>query len=329
MNILPPIPTTITFNNGVVNNEAVRRDNTLRETVPPLAANEKSGAEKGLGSEFDRAKAPGLPPQPVTYERPQPTQAQFIDGKPNQSKDNGKDQSAGRDDAEGRQQEQAEDKNLQNLKQRDLEVRAHEQAHATIGGQYAAAPQYQFKSGSDGRQYAVDGEVSIDIASAATPEQTIRKMQQVKAAALAPAQPSSQDLRVASEASQKAIDAREEIAKARTQEAKDAFEKALIDKTGQNASSPAKSPATVGAEVPPLDEIVQGLDLSPPTRSLQQEGVLDAAEDARNEVQALDLAAVAEFKANRDPMIARRLSVIENFYQQVSAPRSEGLRQSA
>jgi hypothetical protein len=50
--------------------------------------------------------------------------------------------------------------------------------------------------------YAVGGEVKIDISPESTPEATIRKMQQVRKAALAPAQPSSTDRAVAAQATQ-------------------------------------------------------------------------------------------------------------------------------
>ncbi len=107
-------------------------------------------------------------------------------------------------------EEQAE---VQILKQRDQEVRAHEQAHAAVGGQYAGSPQYEYETGPDNKKYAVGGEVSIDVSEEKEAEDTIRKMQIVRAAALAPAEPSSQDLKVASEASQKEQQARAELSK--------------------------------------------------------------------------------------------------------------------
>lgn len=91
---------------------------------------------------------------------------------------------------------------ISQLAARDREVRAHEQAHAAVGGQYAGSPTYSFQRGPDGVRYAVGGEVSIDTSKAATPEETIRKAQVVRQAALAPAEPSPQDRRVAAEASQ-------------------------------------------------------------------------------------------------------------------------------
>jgi len=65
----------------------------------------------------------------------------------------------------------------------DMKVRAHEMAHASVGGQYAGAPSYTYVRGPDGRLYAVAGEVPIDISPEDTPEKTIRKMEQVIAAA--------------------------------------------------------------------------------------------------------------------------------------------------
>ena len=102
---------------------------------------------------------------------------------------------------------------VRGLRKRDQEVRAHEQAHIAAGaGVTRGGPRYEFERGPDGGLYAVEGEVSIDTSEARTPEETIRKMERVKAAALAPANPSSQDRRVAAQAAAKAQKARAEIA---------------------------------------------------------------------------------------------------------------------
>ena len=95
----------------------------------------------------------------------------------------------------------AEKAQVEKLKARDREVRAHEHAHASTGGDLAGAPSYSFQKGPDGQQYAVGGEVKIDAAPVKNdPEATITKMQRVIAAALAPAQPSGQDRAVAAQA---------------------------------------------------------------------------------------------------------------------------------
>lgn len=98
------------------------------------------------------------------------------------------------------------------LKARDREVRAHEQAHQAAGGVHAGAASYSYQRGPDGRSYAVGGEVPIDASEVrGDPEATIEKMQQVKKAALAPAEPSGQDRKVAALADAKIAQARAEM----------------------------------------------------------------------------------------------------------------------
>ena len=87
------------------------------------------------------------------------------------------------------------------LKARDAEVRRHEQAHAAVGGGYASAPSYVYQVGPDGRRYAVGGSVEIDMSPVpGDPEATIAKMDVVRRAAMAPAEPSSADRSVAAAA---------------------------------------------------------------------------------------------------------------------------------
>lgn len=100
---------------------------------------------------------------------------------------------------------------IRELSRRDTEVRAHERAHSSVGGQYTGAASYGYKTGPDGVRYAVGGEVSITLPSLnGDPEQAIRAAEQVRRAALAPAEPSEQDRRVAASASQVIIQARAE-----------------------------------------------------------------------------------------------------------------------
>lgn len=105
-------------------------------------------------------------------------------------------------------------KKVQDLKKRDTEVKAHEQAHLAAAGQYAAGgASFSYETGPDGVKYAVSGEVPIDISKADTPEETILKMQTIKKAALAPASPSSTDRMIASQADAIAAQARQELMK--------------------------------------------------------------------------------------------------------------------
>ena len=119
------------------------------------------------------------------------------------------------------QQQRQEQLEIAALASRDREVRAHEQAHAAVGGAYAGAPTYTFTRGPDGKRYAIGGEVSIDSSPIPNdPEATLRKMELVQRAALAPAEPSAQDRRVAAQATQ----ARAELAQLRREEAASAAE---------------------------------------------------------------------------------------------------------
>lgn len=103
---------------------------------------------------------------------------------------------------------------VEQLQKRDTEVRRHEQAHKAAAGQYArGGASFETQTGPDGRSYAVGGEVSIDTSPIeGDPQATIRKMQQIQAAALAPAEPSGQDRQVAAQAAQAAQQARAELA---------------------------------------------------------------------------------------------------------------------
>ncbi len=95
----------------------------------------------------------------------------------------------------------------------DTEVRAHEMAHIAAGGEYiTSGATFSYQQGPDGKNYAVGGEVSIDTSpEPGDPEATLQKMRKVRAAALAPAHPSSQDVRVASNAASQAAKAMAEI----------------------------------------------------------------------------------------------------------------------
>lgn len=106
-------------------------------------------------------------------------------------------------------------KALQELKQRDREVRQHEQAHIAAGGRYVrGAASYSYQKGPDGRNYAVGGEVQIDTAAVPNdPQATLLKMQTVQRAAMAPAEPSAQDRAVAAQAAQTAAQARADMQK--------------------------------------------------------------------------------------------------------------------
>ncbi|MEH0022866.1 MAG: putative metalloprotease CJM1_0395 family protein [Desulfobacter sp.] len=99
------------------------------------------------------------------------------------------------------------------LQQIDQEVRRHEMAHMAAGGSLiTSAASFTYQRGPDGQSYAVGGEVSIDTSPVpGDPEATARKMRQVRSAALAPGDPSSQDLKVAANASSEIAKAMAEL----------------------------------------------------------------------------------------------------------------------
>lgn len=102
---------------------------------------------------------------------------------------------------------------IQRLKAIEQRVIAHEMAHKVVGGKYTGAVHYTYTQGPDGRYYITGGEVAIDVSPESDLEETIRKMQIVRAAALAPADPSPQDIVVAQKATLLEMKARLELAK--------------------------------------------------------------------------------------------------------------------
>lgn len=109
----------------------------------------------------------------------------------------------------------AERREVQELKRRDAEVRQHEMAHVAAAAGYArGGANFEYQTGPDGVRYAVGGEVAIDASPVPDdPEATVRKMQIVARAALAPADPSPQDYRVAAQARQQEMAAKAEAAR--------------------------------------------------------------------------------------------------------------------
>lgn len=113
---------------------------------------------------------------------------------------------------QGKELSKEEEKEVQELRKRDREVRQHEQAHVAAASGYAlGGPKYEFQNGPDGKRYAVGGHVNLDTSEEKTHEATLRKASALQKAATAASEPSSQDRAVASQASQMAAQARKEI----------------------------------------------------------------------------------------------------------------------
>ena len=107
---------------------------------------------------------------------------------------------------------QQEKQEVSELKMTDSEVRAHENAHkAAAAGLTTSAPNYEYETGPDGKKYAVAGDVNVSYKHSDDPEVNLRNAQQLKASALAPADPSSQDRKVAAQADREIAQARQDI----------------------------------------------------------------------------------------------------------------------
>ncbi|XAK44675.1 putative metalloprotease CJM1_0395 family protein [Campylobacter coli] len=107
---------------------------------------------------------------------------------------------------------------VRELQSIDRNVKAHEAAHQAAGGGLAGAASFSYTRGPDNQMYATAGEVPIRMQKGRTPEETIANARQVVAAAMAPADPSPQDYRVAANALKMEFEARAEATKLKAQE---------------------------------------------------------------------------------------------------------------
>ena len=193
----------------------LRRENSQREIITQPTPAHQSAAEKGVASERERGRTPAQNNEQIDFsaiqEKAEKENSTISDAS---EQERGDSQSPEQDEprnANSEQDNQNNDANsievfrdqqeIRQLQKRDQEVRAHEQAHDAAGGAYTSSPSYGFEVGPDGKKYAVSGEVSVDLSPIeGNPKATIAKMQKIKTAALAPANPSIQDTKVAAAA---------------------------------------------------------------------------------------------------------------------------------
>ncbi len=103
---------------------------------------------------------------------------------------------------------------LQQLKSRNLEAHEPEATHIAVGGSLIrSAANFKYQRGSDGVNYAAGGDLSIDISKEDGPHKNPQKAVTIRHAALAPANPSATSHAVAAQASQMAAIAHVEIAR--------------------------------------------------------------------------------------------------------------------
>ena len=221
----------------------LRRQNESAVFSPIEASEESSRSSRGSGEQPGRttaeqsaeavARLSNREPEPIAEERSEPARqsAGDRDVRPADNRDSAQESSRSREatsEAESRREQarlEEEIELIRELAARDREVRAHEQAHQSVGGQYAGAMELTYRQGPDGRRYAVGGEVSIDVSKVpGDPEATLEKAEQVRRAALAPADPSTQDRQVAALATQITVEAQSELRQLERQEAEQASE---------------------------------------------------------------------------------------------------------
>ncbi len=172
----------------------------------------------------------------------------------------------GEQGADGEELSPEEEEQVRELRQRDQEVRAHEQAHvAAAGGLVRGGIYYDYQEGPDGRRYAVGGHVSIDTSEGRTPEETVQKARQIRRAALAPAEPSNADRAIAAKAAQMEARASVELAEEQREEQTERIDqsRALGDESMESGSElgAQKRESTAPAGVTGAPEIGNLIDL--------------------------------------------------------------------
>ena len=305
--------------------EMARRDALRRDLFEPVKETNAAGAEKPILTDDKSRSGTNANSTVQLYnangketETPQAIEgrgeqgADKQDGEPGQhAQQDSNGDSDSKQSARQQQAEQQEQQQIRELSARDLEVKTHEQAHAAIGGQYAGAPSYSYERGPDGKQYAVAGEVQIDIAPVpGDPQATEQKMQQVRSAALAPAEPSAADRRIAGEALQRQMQAQAELVQQNAATGKSAAAKVSTNTAETTETTTATSES---ANTTANSSFAQQLAQTAISYSVTD----NAAENTVVYPQSDTLAVTAQMEVRRN--------VISSFYQRSTEPQ---IRQS-
>jgi len=247
MLVVNPTPYSIPLNTAHVPTESVQAQNKfaerIPETVPTSEGNKNKGAETEQQlSDSDRAAKNAEAQSQIIGSKDEKSEQE---SKQNEETQNAETKgSNGTESKQDPQQEAQDQAAIRELAAIDRKVRAHEQAHSSVGGALAGSPSYTYKTGPNGVRYAVAGEVPIQMTPVAgNPQATLRNAEQVKRAALAPADPSSTDRRVASSAQAMASKARFEIARLASeniQQRRDSV-RATVNGEDKNETEPVES----------------------------------------------------------------------------------------
>ncbi len=172
-------------------------------SVSTTSVGGNSGLYPAYGENQNRAE-----PQDGSNRHPNVEEAEGV----NQPADSDKNLNLEEADEEANRLTPKEQDQVRKLAARDSQVRAHEAAHLAAAGSLASGgASFSFQKGPDGKFYAIGGEVQIDTSPGSNPQETQSKSRQIRAAALAPADPSPQDLKVAAAASTMEISAAKKI----------------------------------------------------------------------------------------------------------------------
>lgn len=234
MNITPQAPNLSIPTVLNPHTETLRRENNQREMIAQPAALSQSAAEKGVSSDRERGRTPAQNNENIDFaslkekaelanntiseqkgdhqgeHKEEQNKSSAQQSATSEAQDDEKANDVTKSDTQDKELQQARE--IDKLERRDREVRSHELAHASVGGSFTGAPNYSFETGPDGQRYAVGGEVSVDLSTVpGNPAATIAKMQKVHAAALAPANPSAQDTKVAANATKIILQAQSEL----------------------------------------------------------------------------------------------------------------------
>ncbi len=153
----------------------------------------------------------------------------------------------------GRELNPAEQSRVDELREQDREVRRHERAHHAAAGPYiTSGTRFEYETGPDGERYAVRGELHIDSSPVrGNPRETVRKMQQVRRAALTPDLPSAQDRTVARQAATIEQQAQAALAEERRAELADGRQAQAHDRSA-SPEAVNQSAETPSEQLPPL-----------------------------------------------------------------------------
>ncbi|MCR5537025.1 MAG: hypothetical protein K6F05_06395 [Succinivibrio sp.] len=236
---------------GKLENDPLRKDNETQVAITGTEKSETDGTENLYSHQRHQALAAlhdlAGKPQASEDTKPQDPSAQKSDSsaeeqnlsaaKKAEEEDTTKDTGEENDKKEnGEVMTDEEQTKVDELKDRDKEVKTHEEAHMTAAGGLATGPYYDYEKGPDGKNYAVGGHVNIDTSEEDSPEKTIQKMEKVISSANAPAEPSSQDRKVAAQARQTIMEARQKMAEEKNSETE--------DKTGDTESGTVQGAAS-------------------------------------------------------------------------------------